>query len=127
MNLSQQLCEICGIEPKCINCGQTVSDNNPCPKPCKKQKYPDFEKPENYTKLFALIETIGDFTCTLCFYYINQNLASKKLSHLKTSEGDYENDNINELQAFLTCVLKCVAKEKDTAELIKKTEWKYER
>ena len=50
-NLSRQLCEICGIEPKCINCGQTVSEENPCPKPCGEQKYPDFTKPENFVKL----------------------------------------------------------------------------
>ena len=50
-NLSKELCKICGIKPKCINCGQTVSEENPCPKPCNKQKYPDFEKPENYKKL----------------------------------------------------------------------------
>ena len=25
-SLSQQLCKICGIEPKCINCGQTVKE-----------------------------------------------------------------------------------------------------
>lgn len=53
-NLSRQLCEICGIEPKCINCGQTVSEENPCPKPCGEQKYPDFTKPENFVRLLNL-------------------------------------------------------------------------
>ncbi len=53
-DLSQQLCELCGIPPKCVNCGQTVSDDNPCPKPCNKQKYPDFT-PEKQLELIKLI------------------------------------------------------------------------
>ena len=56
-DLSRELCEICGIEPKCINCGQTVSDENPCPKPCDKQKYPDFTRPENFVRILELAFT----------------------------------------------------------------------
>lgn len=52
--LSQQLCELCGIRPKCINCGQTVSNENPCKMPCDKQKYIDFENPENFVQLLEL-------------------------------------------------------------------------
>ena len=57
-NLSKQLCELGGIEPKCVNCGQTVSDENPCPKPCNKQKYPDFAKPENFVRLLKIANDV---------------------------------------------------------------------
>lgn len=60
IELSKQLCELCGIKPKCINCGQTVSDNNPCKMPCTKQKYPDFGKPENCLKLIEILSNYMD-------------------------------------------------------------------
>ena len=66
-DLSKQLCELCGIEAKCVNCGRTVSDENPCPKPCDKQKFPDLTKPENFVRLFNLtlpirgISSIAEF------------------------------------------------------------------
>lgn len=126
MNLSKQLCEVCGIEPKCINCGRTVSEDNPCPEPCNEQKYPDFTKPENYIKLFSLITTIEDFTYTTGCYYIPYIPSYRQLSHLVTPEGDYESESINTIKAFLECVIKCAVKEKDTADYIKRTEWVYD-
>lgn len=59
-NLSKQLCELCRIPPKCVNCGQTVSDENPCPKHCNKQKYPDLTKPENFVKLYKLLNKTNE-------------------------------------------------------------------
>lgn len=60
-NLSQQLCKICGIEPKRVRPFQCDKnkENIPCEfciekhGKCISQKeiYPDFEKPENYKKL----------------------------------------------------------------------------
>ncbi len=126
MNLSQQLCGVCGIEPKCIDCGQTVSEDNPCPVPCSKQKYPDFTKSENFVKLFSLITTIEDFTYSTGLYYIPYIPTYKQLSRLATSEGEYESENIDAIKAFLTCVIKCAAKEKDTADYIRETEWVYD-
>ena len=61
-DLSRQLCELCGIEPKCVNCGQTVSDENPCPKPCDRQKFPDFTKPVNFVRLLKIwLAIFGEF------------------------------------------------------------------
>ena len=126
MNLSQQLCKVCGIEPRCIDCGQTVSEENPCPDFCSKQKYPDFEIPENFVKLFSSITTIEDFTYSTGCYYIPQIPTYKQCSHLVTPEGDYESESINVIKAFLECVIKCAVKEKNTADYIKRTEWDYE-
>lgn len=99
-NLSKELCEVCGIEPKCINCGRTVSEDNPCPKPCSEQKYPDFTKLENFAKLFSLVTTIDAFV--------------------------YAPECINAIKAFLECVIECAVKEKNIADCIKRTEWVYD-
>ena len=125
-NLSQQLCEICGIKLKlnCINCPQ------PCETACNNcsysdLNYPDFENPENFIKLFTIITTIEDFTYSTGLYYIPYIPTYKQLSRLATSEGEYESENIDAIKAFLTCVIKCAAKEKDTADYIRETEWVY--
>ena len=127
MNLSQRLCEVCGIEPKlnCINClhpCETACDN--C---CYSDLiYPDFEQPENLVKLFKLITTIEDFTYSTslyCFPYISRY---RQLFHLVTPEGDYKSESINAIRAFLECVIKCASKEKDTADYIREAEWVYD-
>ena len=64
-DLSRELCEICGIEYQ-IKCkhGEQFPQNCDCDYSCEEcsahQKiFPDFEKPENFTKLLNLpIETI---------------------------------------------------------------------
>lgn len=76
--LSKQLCELCGIGPKCVNCGQTVSSENPCPKPCNRQKYPDFGQPENFVKLLEIVSRRSSvsfchngsyFGCSIHYYF----------------------------------------------------------
>lgn len=103
MNLSQQLCKACGIE-------QMV----------------DFSKPENFVRLFNLITTIEDYSYRTGLYCIPYIPSYRQLSHLVTSEGDYESESINAIKAFLECVVKCAKGEKDTADYIKRTEWVYD-
>lgn len=134
-NLSQQLCKICGIEPlyKVMLNGimLDITDDKKLAEISVFKRggvivetYPDFEH-ENFAKLFELITTIEDFTYSTGLYYIPQIPSHKQLSRLATSEGEYESESIYAIKAFLTCVVKCVAKEKDTANFIKQTEWVY--
>lgn len=56
-NLSKELCEICGIEPKkvekrCKECNLNMEECGCFD--CYKEIYPDFEQPENFFKLFNL-------------------------------------------------------------------------
>ena len=148
-NLSKQLCEICGIKPRYgvyQNFGDLDNDyrlvtnvrkyrliadtrfrvDDEDLRNLKPIYYPDFEQPENFAKLFELITTIEDFTYSTGLYYIPQIPSHKQLSRLATSEGEYESESIYAIKAFLTCVVKCVAKEKDTANFIKQTEWVYD-
>lgn len=125
-NLSKELCKICGIEPKCVNCGRTVSEDNPCPESCSEKKYPDFEQPENFVKLFKIITTIADYRFRTGRYYISDIPTYKQLSDLSTDFDIYDSQNSDPIGAFITCVIKCVIKEKDTADYIKRTEWIYE-
>lgn len=136
-NPSKQLCEICGIKPlyKVMLNGimLDITDDKKLAEISVFKRggvivdtYPDFEQPENFAKLFELITTIEDFTYSTGLYYIPQIPTHKQLSRLATSEGEYESENIYAIKAFLACVVKCVAKEKDTADFIKQTEWVYE-
>lgn len=50
--LSEQLCELCGIEPKWIKYETETSDG--CINFGSKRTHPDFEKPENFVRLFNL-------------------------------------------------------------------------
>ena len=103
MNLSQRLCKVCGIE-------RTV----------------DFTKPENFVKLFEAITTVETFVYSTGRYYIPYTSGCCQLSCLMTPYGRYESENSNPIKAFLACVIKCVKKDKGTADYIKRTEWKYE-
>ena len=54
-NLSKELCEVCGIEPKrvekrCKEC-DLIMEECGC-FDCYKEVYPDFTQPENFVKLF---------------------------------------------------------------------------
>ena len=101
-NLSRQLCELCGIE-------QTV----------------DFTKPENFVGLFNLITTIEDYLYRTGLYCIRYIPSYRQLSCLSTDEDEYESENTDPIQAFITCVIKCARKEKDTADYIREAEWAY--
>ena len=52
-NLSKELCEICGIEPKWIKYETETTDG--CINLGSKKVYPDFEQPENFVKLLEII------------------------------------------------------------------------
>lgn len=108
-NLSIELCKICGIEPKTISF----------------KIYPDFTQPKNFVKLFKLITTIEYYSYNVGNYYIPYIPIFKQLSCLRTEEAEYTSENVDPIEAFLTCVIKCVIKEKDTADYIKETEWTY--
>ena len=75
-NISQQLCEICGIKRKkvedflkgCNRCKYLISDecqrgDNPC-KIYYKYVYPDFGKPENFVKLLEIVYKNSIYTGT---------------------------------------------------------------
>lgn len=109
-NLSKKLCEICGIEPKTISF----------------EIYPDFTQPENFVKLFKLITTLEYYSYNVGNYYIPYIPTFKQISCLRTEEAEYTSENVDPIEAFLTCVIKCVIKEKDTADYIRETEWVYE-
>ena len=51
-NLSKELCEICGIEPKWIKYETETTDG--CINLGSKKVYPDFEQPENFVRLLNL-------------------------------------------------------------------------
>lgn len=55
-NLSQQLCELCGIKPKLIqiNPPMRAEGQEEWADAIVKKVYPDFEKPENFVRLFNL-------------------------------------------------------------------------
>ena len=52
-NLSNELCEICGIEPKWIKYETETTDG--CINLGSKKVYPDFEQPENFVKLLEIV------------------------------------------------------------------------
>lgn len=74
-NLSKELCEICGIEPKrvekrCKEC-DLIMEECGC-FDCYKEVYPDFEQPENYKKLQEVfIECNHSITLSRGWYAIS--------------------------------------------------------
>ena len=121
-NLSQQLCEICGLK----YCKEKVVINNgQCPNVDIKPFYLNFEKLENFVRLFSLITTRKDFTYSTGLYYMSYIRTYRQLSTLVTSEDEYISESEDVIEAFLTCVIKCAKKEKDVADYIRKTEWLY--
>lgn len=55
-NLSKELCEICGIEPKWIKYETETTDG--CINLGSKKVYPDFEQPENFVKLLKIANDV---------------------------------------------------------------------
>lgn len=153
INLSKQLCEICGIKPhyKCKNvpCLNFIFDTGICnitesvcnPYECKNDYepdtthrsweegqavYPDFEQPENFVKLFKLITTIEKFRFTTGNFYIPSIPSYKQDTALTADDEEYYSSNPDPIQAFITCVIKHCRRNKDTADYIRETEWVYE-
>lgn len=150
-SLSQQLCEVCGIEPKykCKNvpCLNFMADSGICtlkdgftkcnPEICEDDYtpdtnhrnwkeadavYPDFEN-NNFSKLFKLITTAEGFSFSTGLYYLPQIPSHRQMSCLSTPEGEYASECTDPIKAFLACVFKCAVKEKDTAIYIKNQQW----
>lgn len=145
-SLSQQICEICGIEPYYgiyVNFGDLdnnyklvtnkrkyrliadcryIVDNEDELKNLEPKYLPDFES-VNFTKLFKLITTAEGYSFSTGHYYISQIPTHRQFSCLSTPDGEYESESIDPIKAFLTCVFKCAVKEKDTANFIKQQQW----
>ena len=117
-NLSKELCEICGIEYE-----KTITDDPETFVPYKTTL--DFTKPENFVRLFNLITTIEDYSYRTGLYCIRYIPSYRQLSCLSTDENEYESENTDPIQAFITCVINCVRAEKDTADYIREAEWVY--
>ena len=118
-DLSKQLCELCGIEYE-----KTITDDPEAFVPYKTTL--DFTKPENFVRLFNLITTIEDYSYRTGLYCIRYIPSYRQLSCLSTDENEYESENTDPIQAFITCVINCVRAEKDTADYIREAEWVYE-
>lgn len=133
--LSEQICEVCGIEPKYLvkytyfgqqeNIYETFEEAKQEKEMLKgeiEEAYPVFEN-KNFAKLFKMITTLEGFSFRTGFYYIPYIPSYRQLSCLSTPDGEYESESIDPIKAFLTCVFKCVVKEKDTANFIKQEQW----
>lgn len=116
-NLSKELCEICGIEPKLDGSNPALS---------VQPVYPDFEQPENFVKLFKLITTIEKFRFTTGNFYISSIPSYRQDTALTANDEEYYSSNPDPIQAFITCVIKHCKRDKDTADYIRAEEWKYE-
>lgn len=139
-NLSQQLCELCGIEPKILYKSKSNLSSGTCWKTREEYKnsacnqswsetentrYPDFEKPENFVKLFNLITHIEDFHFATGQTYISCIPIYRFSSYLTTESNQYESYSNDVVKAFLECLIEHVKEDKDTAEYIASEEWEY--
>lgn len=100
-NLSKELCEICGIEPK------TIEDYN-----LNEYKiYPDFENPENFVKLLEIIHDRMSIV-GLLMYEIDEDSLTRRFLKLVIK--------------FLSDELGYVETKIDTVkQAIRETEWVY--
>lgn len=145
-NLSQQLCELCRVKPIFLsNCsfenevrlGRSEGidickyENGECS--CSECElgttytalFPDFEKPENFVKLFNLITHIEDFSFVTGQTYISCIPIYRFSSYLTTESNQYESYSNDVVKAFLECLIEHVKEDKDTAEYIASEEWEY--
>lgn len=100
-NLSKELCEICGIEPKLDGSNPALS---------VQPGYPDFTKPENFVKLY------------------NLSLASKHTPTLARFMS-FEYSVINNSEDFIKKLVECLEDNIDVnfiKQAIRETEWVYE-
>lgn len=76
--LSKQLCELCGVEPKkvekrCKECNLNMEECGCFD--CYKEIYPDFTKPENFVRLFELkVKKEYKETCTVAEWVTYSNI-----------------------------------------------------
>ena len=134
MNLSQQLCKICGLEPQedkyCFwECKNPEIENKPCnntkcPHYRDNKYYINFKEPDNFMRLFCLIVSIDSYS------YRTDNCTANpefgRVSYINTPADIYKSKLTDPMDAFIGCVIQCAEYERGTAKLIKNTEWKYE-
>lgn len=115
-NLSKELCEVCGIEPKrvekrCKEC-DLIMEECGC-FDCYKEVYPDFEQPENFVKLLEIInKKICIGALLICNLYYEYSFVKEFLRLLKrflNGELECGESIINEIK-----------------QAIKKEEWIYD-
>lgn len=100
-NLSQQLCELCGIEPKILYKSKSNLSSGTCWKTREEYKnsacnqywsetentrYPDFEKPENFVRLFNfkfLESTVAKEMCRIGEFSDTSQFLSLLIESLK--------------------------------------------
>lgn len=108
--LSQQLCELCGIEPK-IECGFNCpyhdeeapvcsyqQENNKC-----YEQYPDFEKPSNFVKLLE----IPMFGYSIGYFVFNRWETCNRedfISNLISLIDEYEREKIDYSKHFIKAI-----------------------
>lgn len=115
-NLSKELCEICGIEPKmvekrCKECDLIIEECGCFD--CYKEVYPNFEQPENFVKLLEIINkemSMGAFL--ICNLYYEYSFTIEFLRLLKIF--------LNGGLEYGECVINKIK------QAIRKTEWIYE-
>lgn len=111
-NLSQQLCELCGIEPKILYKSKSNLSSGTCWKTREEYKnsacnqswsetentrYPDFEKPENFVKLLEIYHQNDCYIDTYNFI----------------AEGVH-----SFVEAFLRCIVDILSRDMDDLEII---------
>lgn len=111
-NLSNELCEICGIKGKWFE--YTTETTDGCVNLGKKRVFPDFTQPENFVKLFGLPVKIDSNEPTETIIHI----LSGCFFHIFDVE-----DFIGALYTYITGYNRYSAQ---IIQAIREEEWKYE-
>lgn len=115
-SLSEQLCKICGIEPKWIKYKTETTDG--CINLGSKKVYPDFEQPENFVKLGELKLNYENYiTIFNLVNYLSDNSWCTKKEFLKYLLSILSDTNTYEFYIQL---------QEKTKQAIREARWEYE-